>query len=584
MPDGGTDGFCNDVSLRGRTWTVKQAPDQPPIEGIDPVAAKVAASRGFDPARFFAPALKNEMPDPYSLKSMEEAVKAFCDAIEANKRILLYGDYDVDGATSTALVLRWIRQMGHDAHFYIPDRLAEGYGPNSVAIRRVHQEEGIEFLLLLDSGTTAHEPLAVAAELGMEIVIIDHHEPDDRSPPGVLVNPKRKDEDRAFDYLCTVGLAFLFLVGVQREMRRRGFFNESRPEFDLRKWLGIVALGTVADMVPLVGLNRAYVTAGLPRMADIPGIRSLNMANGDCGYTATTCGFVFGPCINASGRIGNTRKGTELLALDETDRSDRSEGTDEIARVLVETNKERQGIQKEAMETAVERAKEMNGDAVIVLYDPAWHPGVVGLVASKVKDIMDRPAVVIGSGGSASCRAPEGFDMGGAVIKAREAGILLKGGGHAAAAGLTVLPERIGELRAFLCEKAADFRHVPTEVDLAFECGKVTPSVVEALERLEPFGMKNPKPRIAVTGGWVRAATVMKGKHLKLYVTGPHGETECLMWNGIGTPLGDALAGSERYSVDVYGTAKVDAFGGRRRATISIEDAMLGRDLAEEAA
>lgn len=574
--------FCGERSLKGRTWVVKEAPKgfKAP-DGVGEVAARVAAARGFDLDRFFSPRLKAEMPDPSSLKSMDEAVSKFCDAMQAGKKMLLYGDYDVDGATSTALVLRWIRQMGHDAWFYIPDRLKEGYGPNEEALRRVHAEHGIEFLLVLDSGTTAHGPLTAAAALGMEIVILDHHEPDDRMPPGTLVNPKRKDEDRSLDYLCTAGLAFLFLVGVQREMRRRGWFTPERPEFDLRKWLGIVALGTVADMVPLVGLNRAYVSAGLPRMKDIPGLASLEKMNGGCGYTATTCGFVFGPCINASGRIGNTRKGTELLAIDSVEGPD---GTDEIARMLVETNAERQDIQRQALETALQMAEEREGDPVIVLSDPSWHPGVVGLVASKVKDAMDRPAVIIGHGGSASCRSVEGFDLGSAVIAAKEAGILVKGGGHAMAAGLTVLPERIDELRAFLCERAKDHVHPPVEVDLSFECGRLTPDAVEALGALEPFGMGNPKPRVAITGGWARRVFVMKERHVKVLLTGRHGETECLMWNGIGTPLGDELANCEGRYVDIYGNPRIDSYGGRRRATIVIEDAILGRLLDEEAA
>jgi len=576
-----TEGFCSDVSVKGRRWAVKDVPAHESVEGVPELAAAVAAARGFDPNRFFSSTLKGEMPNPSRLKGMDEAATKFCDAVEAGKRILLYGDYDVDGATSTSLVLRWIHRVGHEAAFYIPDRLAEGYGPNSDAIKRVHAEEGIEFLLVLDSGTTAHGPLATAAELGMEIVIIDHHEPDDRDPPGVLVNPKRRDEDRSFEYLCTAGLAFLFLVAVQREMRGRGFFNESRPEVDLREWLGIVALGTVADMVPLVGLNRAYVKAGLPRMDRIPGLVALNLANGECGYTANTCGFVFGPCINAAGRIGNTRAGTMLLANDIVDGPD---GVNEAAVTLVSTNKERQDLQKAALDSAVETARGMAADGVLVIHDPEWHPGVVGLVASKLKDAMDRPTVVIGRNGTASCRAVEGFNIGQAVIEAREAGILLKGGGHALAAGLTVLPERIEDLRRFLCAKAEGFVPPATEIDLAFPCGKLSPPDIEQLEALEPFGMKNPRPRVAITGGLVRSVSVMKGKHVKLFVIGRDGETECIMWNGIDTPLGDALAVSEGRYADIYGTARVDSFGGRRRATVMIEDAMIGRAQDEEAA
>lgn len=567
--------FCAERSAKGKKWAVKPLPDVVAPEGINEVAARVAVARGFDPERFFSPAIKSEMPDPSKLKSMDEAVTSFCNAVETNKKILIYGDYDVDGATSTALVLRWLTAMGHDnVLYYISDRLKEGYGPNADAIRRVHLEEGSEYLLCLDSGTTAHGPLGVAHELGMEIVIIDHHDPDDRDPPGILVNPKRRDEDRSLEYLCTAGLAFLFLVGVQREMRRRGFFNVDRPEINLMNWLGIVALGTVADLVPLVGLNRAYVAVGLPLMDRIPGISALNIANGDCGYSAQTCGFVFGPCINAAGRIGDTRQGTYLLW------SDDSSEVEDMARTLVETNKQRQEIQKAVMQTAIDRAREMEGDGVIVLDDPEWHPGIVGLVASKVKDAMDRPAVIIGGGGAASCRSVDGFDLGAAVRAAMKAGILVKGGGHAMAAGLTVLPERIPELRAFLSESIVGFVAPPVPADLAFKCGELTPDVVEGLEALEPFGMKNPKPRVVIAGGHVRSVQIMKGLHVKLYVMGKDGETEVIMWNGIGTPLGDALAASEEHWIDIYGTARIDSFGGRRRATVIAEDAIIGPNIS----
>lgn len=564
--------FCGEKSVKGRTWAIKKLVESTAIEGVHPIATSVALARGFDPESFFSPAIRKEMPDPYHLKSMKEAVESFCDAVQDDKKIMIYGDYDVDGATSTSLVLRWLTSMGYSkVLYYIPDRLAEGYGPNADSIRRVHAEEAIEYLLCLDSGTTAHGPLGVAAELGLEIVILDHHEPDDRDPPGILVNPKRRDEDRKFDYLCTAGLAFLFLVGVQREMRNRGYFTVERPEVNLMQWLGIVALGTVADLVPLVGLNRAYVAVGLPLMERIPGIRALNIANGDAGYTATTCGFVFGPCINAAGRIGDTRQGTYLLWSD-----DEAE-VEQIAQALVETNKERQDIQKAAMQDAIEMGKQRADDGVIVLYNPDWHPGVVGLVASKVKDALDKPAVIIGAGGSASCRAVDGFDIGSSVIAAREAGILLKGGGHAAAAGLTVVPERIDELRKFLCERAVGFQHPATEIDLAFKAGALNPALVEALETLEPFGMKNPKPRVAILNGLVKSVRIMKELHVKLFISEGGSETEAMMWNAIGTPLGDALATCEGHYVDIYGTARIDSFGGKRRATVIVEDAIIGR-------
>jgi Single-stranded DNA-specific exonuclease len=600
MPNTHNVEFCNTVSVRGREWAVRDravVTDTP--VGIHPLAASIAASRGFELERYFSPSIKAEMPDPSRFKGMDEAVEKFCDAIQAGKNIAVYSDYDVDGATSAALVLRWIRAIGLDAVYYIPDRMTEGYGLNSPAITKLKNEVGIEFIIFLDAGTTAHEPLATAQALGLESVVIDHHDPDEMrrdtengNPeagylvpcpgeigiPATLVNPKRPDEDRAFDYLCTAGLAFLFLVGVNREMRQRGFFKDVK-EPDLKRWLGIVALGTIADVVPLVGLNRAYVALGLPRMADVPGLRALNVANGEVGYTAYNCGFKFGPCINAAGRIGNTRTGTLLLATDDLKEAD------ELAQLLVETNEERKAIERAAVEEAVERLEEFKDDPVAVIGDENWHPGVVGLVASRVKDRLNRPAVIIGQDGKSSCRSVEGFDIGSAVIAAFKAGILVKGGGHTMAAGLTVTQDRIADLRAFLCERARGFVQPPVQIDVALKCGELTPAMVDAFGRMAPFDQKdNPEPMIAVYGGWVKSVKILKDRHVKLILAGEHGETEAMLWFGVGTPLGDALATTDDKFVDVYGTSQINVFGGKRRGVLSIVDAMILHEQDEMAA
>jgi single-stranded-DNA-specific exonuclease len=592
--------FCNSVSVRGRTWAVRNGAEVADVPvGVHPLAAGIAAARGFDLERYFSPSLKAEMPDPSRFKGMDEAVRRFCDAIQAGKSIAVYSDYDVDGATSAALVLRWIRDIGSDAVYYIPDRMTEGYGLNSAAITRLREEVGVEFILFLDAGTTAHEPLATAEALGLECVVIDHHDPDEMRRdlekgdpekgylvpcpgevgiPATLVNPKRPDEDRAYDYLCTAGLAFLFLVAVNREMHKRAFFDTVKQP-DLMGLLGIVALGTVADVVPLVGLNRAYVALGLSRMDDIPGLRALNVANGDVGYTAYTCGYKFGPCINAAGRIGNTRTGTLLLATDDLKEAD------DLAQLLVETNEERKAIERAAVDEAIERLEEFKDDPIAVIGDENWHPGVVGLVASRVKDRLNRPAVIIGQDGKSSCRSVEGFDIGSAVIAAYKAGILVKGGGHTMAAGLTVLQDRIADLRAFLCDKAKDFVQPPVQIDVALKCGELSPGMVEAFARMAPFDQKdNPEPMVAVYGGWVKSVRIMKERHVKLFLAGEAGETEALLWNAIGTPLGDALAASDDKFVDIYGTAEINVFGGKRRGVVRIMDAMIIDTLEDMAA
>lgn len=589
--------FCNTLSVRGREWKVRGlSPAQPP-EGVHELAAQVAAARGFDVERFFNPMLKTEMPDPSRFVGMDEAVRRFCDAVEKDRKIALYGDYDVDGATSTALVLRWLRAVGSDAVFYIPARLGEGYGPNSTAIRKLQAEEGVEFIVFLDSGTVAHEPLATAVEIGVDCIVIDHHEPDGTSIPFPLVNPKQDGEDRAYEYLCTAGLAFLFLVAVQREMQERGFFDERRQKVDLMKWLGIVALGTVADVMPLVGLNRAYVTRGLPLMSQVAGLRAMNTVNGDCGYTEDTCGWKFGPNINAAGRIGDTRTGTKLLSTD-----DQAEA-DDIARLLFETNEERKAIEKVAVDEAMESLALREDDPIAVVAGDDWHPGVVGLVAGRVKERLQRPAVAIGFNGAGSCRTMPGFNIGKAVHAANAAGLLVKGGGHEMAAGLTIGtiealaddgetkirkidPEKLEALRAFLCEQAKDFTHPVVELDVALKCGELSPAMVEAFERMAPFDQKdNQKPMIVVHGGWVKRVQVKSERHVFLYLVGEGGgETEAVLFGGIGTPLGDALAKSDDLFVDIYGTAEINTWGGKRRGRIRIVDAMIAGAEKEAAA
>lgn len=563
--------FVGIKSLKGRDWAFG-------CEGVpqgDP-AVGIAEMRGFDADSFLKASVKDTMPDPSKLKDMDRAVAAFCDAVEANKKIAIYGDYDVDGATSTALGLRWLKFVGMEPLFYIPDRMKEGYGPNANAMHTL-KGEGVEFLLVLDSGTTAHEPLGVAAELGFEIVILDHHEPDSKSPPGILVNPKRKDEDRAFDYLCTAGLIFLFLVGVNREMRNRGFFNDERPAPNLMNWIGIVALGTVADLVPLVGLNRAYVRAGLPRMKDVMGIAQLANVNDHFDYDEVSCGFVFGPCINAAGRIDDTRLGATLLSVDDHD------DAFNLAARLFELNAQRKDMQKIALEQATLEAEERSGDRILILMNEDWHPGIVGLVASKLKDATDKSTVIIGHGGHGSCRGLDGFDIGAAVIAAREAGILIKGGGHAPAAGLTIDPSRIDDLRDFMNERAKDFSHPPVTYDLKLAPGELKATFIDKLEPLRPYGMGNKKPRVAVVGGWVKRVIVRKEKHINIVVTGPAGDTEAMIWNAIGTPLGDALVGSEDFYVDLAGDAKIDTYG-YRRGVLIVDDAVVHGAAESEAA
>ncbi|AOG02914.1 single-stranded-DNA-specific exonuclease RecJ (plasmid) [Bosea sp. RAC05] len=574
--------FCAPRSAKNRTYSLRAAPPHSVPGEIDPRVAAVAAARGAgDLESFFNPNFKASMPDPSRLADMQVAAARFAKAVEAGESIGLIGDYDVDGATSSAIVIRFLRMLGHEKVVWrIPHRIRDGYGPNTRLVDEI-AAVGASLLVILDSGTAAIEPVARARSLELDVLIIDHHEAGETLPDAVLVNPKRPDEDRSLDYLCTAGLAFLFAVAVMRELRVTGFFErKAMTPPDIRGLLGLVALGTVADVVPLVGLNRAYVALGLPRMGDIAGIRALVDATGEQNFTPVSCGFVFGPCINAAGRIDDMSLGAELLVTEDPKRAEF------LALQLHEMNQERQKMQKLAVQSAKDAVVETGqdtGTGVIVLHDENWHPGVVGLVAAKVREAFDKPAIIIGNSGKGSCRSVDGYNIGENVIAAYQAGLLVKGGGHAAAAGLTLDAPKLDALRAFMNASITGFEPPAVAVDFLMECGALQPDLVEAFDKLAPFGQGNPKPRIGVIGGFVRKVQILKSLHVKAWLSGSEGDTVILLFNAIGTPLGDQLSRSEGKQVDVVGVAEVSTYGGVTSVVLKPEDVFFGVDAHAQA-
>lgn len=596
--------FCSELSVLGRSWNVRQDPDEgqaiPQVSlggyDISPEVIQIARRRGaIDVGAFLLPTLREFMPDPHVLADMEAAAIRFAAAVTARERIAVFGDYDVDGATSTTILLRYQRMLGlEEGLFYIPQRVeipgrpGEGYGPNIPAFEAL-REQGTSLLVIADSGTGAMVQIARAREIGMDVIVLDHHEPnaDGSLPDAIVVNPKLASNDGSLSYLCTAGLAFLFLVAVNRRLRTEGYFARTgTAEPRLQNLLGLVALGTVADVVPLIGLNRAYVHVGLSQMSLIPGLVALNaVVNEDrkrradesgkkhteVGYTVYGCGFVYGPCINAGGRIADTRQGTWLLSSDDAD------AVKVMAVELNRLNRERQQMQEEMVGDCISRVVDAGpDDDVLVIYDEAWHPGVVGLGASKVKDRFDRSAVVIGTGGKGSARSVEGFNLGKAFLEAFELGILLKGGGHGAAAGLTILPARVDEFRRFLRSRSLGTVRPPTRVDLSVPVGSLDLDTVREFEFLSPFGMGNSHPRVAFTGGVLDKVRVLKDKHLKAQLVSAHAQVDLIMFNCIGTPLADALIKFEGHFIDVLGEVSVNDWGTRMEIQIKPADIMIG--------
>jgi len=548
--------------------------------------ARVLAGRGVEidaVEDFLDPTLRKLMPDPYRLTQMEAATARLADAVEAGEKIAIFGDYDVDGATSAALLAWHLRCCGLDPLIYIPDRIFEGYGPNVEAVRKL-AASGATLLVTVDCGTTSLEPFAEARRLGMGIVVIDHHQCGDELPEvDALVNPNRPDDLSGLGHLAAVGLVLVTLVAVNRELRGRGFWSELRPEPDLLSQLHHVALGTVADVAVLTGLNRAFVAKGLiaMRRRDHVGHTALmDVARLSGPPEAWHLGFMLGPRVNAGGRIGRADLGVRLLL--EADPSEAAR----IAAELDRLNQERRIIEQHAEAQAEAEALAALGledkGAVIVTASEGWHPGVVGLVAARLKEKFARPAFAIalepGGVGTGSGRSISGVDLGRAVRQAVHDGLLIKGGGHAMAAGVTLGKERLGEFRAFieaaLADEVAKARHVnELLIDGAVSARAVTADFINMLNRAAPFGNGNPEPVVALPGHQLVYAEEVANAHVRVRLKAGDGATvNGIAFRAVGQKLGNALRENRNQPLHVAGSLVLDRWQGSERAQLRIID------------
>jgi single-stranded-DNA-specific exonuclease len=523
------------------------------------------------------------MPDPLSLTDMDKAAARIADAIVASERIAIFGDYDVDGASSSALLARFLRHQGLDPHIYIPDRLFEGYGPNVEAMKSL-AAAGAKLVVCVDCGSTSFEALETAKSLGLSVVVVDHHEVGVALPVAeAVVNPNRQDDLSGLGYLAAVGVTFLTLVAVNRQLRVRGFYASGRIEPDLLQWLDLVALGTICDVVPLIGLNRALVSKGMLALArrENRGIAALaDVARLGGPVAPYHLGFVLGPRINAGGRIGDAALGARLLVSDDAAECER------IAGELDRLNQERQQMEAAMVEEAVAEAEAEigngEGPSVIITAGQRWHPGVVGLIAARLKERFQRPAIAIAfraNGiGMGSGRSVQGVDLGHAIRGAVERGVLVKGGGHAMAAGLTVETGRLGELRAYL-ETALrdpvlmhDGHHL--EIDAAISARGATVDLIEMIERAGPFGAGHPEPVFVFPSHRITYADLVGTGHLRLTLTSPDGAmVRAMAFRAVNTPLGDALQKARGQALHLAGTLSVDAWQEQRRVTLRLLDA-----------
>jgi single-stranded-DNA-specific exonuclease len=532
---------------------------------------------------FLDPTIKRSMPDPNVLTAMPEAAARIADAMTRGESIAIFGDYDVDGATSAAVLARFLRHGGVEPIIHIPDRLFEGYGPNVEAVRAL-AARGATLLVTVDCGTTSIEPLSEAKALGMDVVVIDHHQADEALPPALaIVNPNRRDDLSGLGYLAAVGLVFMTVVAVNRALRARGFWTDARPEPDLLSFLDDVALGTVADVVPLIGLNRAFVAKGLQvlRRREQPGLVSLmDVARLSGPPEAWHLGFLLGPRINAGGRIGRADLGVRLLL--EADPIEAAK----IAAELDRLNRERQAIEQETLAQAEAEALAALGieetGAVVITAAEGWHPGVVGLVAARLKEKFGRPAFAIalepGGIGTGSGRSITGVDIGRAVRRAVAEGLLVKGGGHAMAAGVTLRKGALAQLRAFLetalsADVATARRLSGLMIDGAVSAAGANLELVAMIERAGPFGSGNPEPVIALPAHTVTYAEEVGQAHMRVrFKSGAGAAVNAIAFRAAGQKLGTALLQSRGRQVHAAGSFAIDRWQGEERVQFRLTD------------
>jgi len=553
----------------------------------DDIVTQLLLARGVareDLARHRSPTLREFMPDPSVFNDMDLAADRIAEAILARETVTVYGDYDVDGATSAALLIRLFRMLGHSARHYIPDRLLEGYGPSGEALVRLGRE-GSSLVVTVDCGAMAHEALGAAHAAGVDVIVVDHHKCSTELPRALaLVNPNRLDErEEAAEHghLAAVGVAFLLAVAVVRTLRRRGFFQH-QAEPDLMSLLDLVALGTVADVAAIRGLNRAFVAQGLKVMARRAntGIAALIDASRlSRPPSCSDCGFALGPRINAGGRVGEATLGVRLLTTEDADEARA------IATQLSQLNEERRAVEAAVQEAAEEQLAAQHNRAVITLHGKGWHPGVIGIVAGRIKEKTCKPAIVIAideeSGqGKGSGRSIAGVDLGAAIIAARDHGLLVAGGGHAMAAGLTVDASKTEALADWLDERLASAvarasAEQTTLLDVSVAPAGLTPELVETLDCAGPFGVGWPGPRVAVGPVHLIKAGTVGNDHVRIIAGGQDGGSfKAIAFRAAETDLGQSLLhGASGRRLWLAGRAKIDDWGSRRQAELHLEDA-----------
>ncbi len=577
-------------SVCGKRWRARLDDDRRALTlsqrlGLPEIVGRILAARGVGPeeaGRFLEPRLRDHLPDPSSFLDLDRAVARLVAALEAGETVAAFADYDVDGGSAAALLQLFFRAIGRELQVYVPDRLAEGYGPNAPALRRL-KAQGASLVLTLDCGTTAYAALEAAAAEGLEVIVVDHHAAEARLPPAVaVVNPQRLDQTTDCGPLAAVGVTFLLLVGLNRALRDGGWYaRQGLTAPNLMDWLDLVALGTVCDVMPLAGLNRALVAQGLKVLGrrGNPGLTALcDVAGVDEAPGVYHAGFLLGPRINAGGRVGRAGLGARLMAC-----RDREEALT-LARELDGYNSERREIEQAILEQAIAQveARAPAPDALVFVAAEGWHPGVIGIVASRLRERYNLPAVVVAleaGRGKGSGRSVSGLDLGAMVLAARQAGHLIDGGGHPQAAGLTVAEGELEALRGFLEARvrtrlqAIGYRP-SLGIDGSLRPAAATTALLGQLEQVAPFGPGNEEPRFALADARVHHARVVGEDHVRFELSAAEGgRLKAIAFRALDRPLGVALLNARGMPLHVAGKLRRDRWRGNDAVQLIVEDA-----------
>ncbi len=576
-------------SIGGKRWRARLVDDRGALAiaqrfNLPEVLGRVLSARGVaveDAESFLNPKIRDLLPDPLHLLDMDKAIARIISAIEGGEKIGVFADYDVDGACSASILTRFLSEIGREVTVYVPDRVIEGYGPNSAALMKL-KDEGVTLVLTVDCGTTAFEPLEAAAKNGLDVIVIDHHVAEPLLPDAVaIVNPNRFDETSAVGQLCAAGVVFLLVVALNRELRERFWYEEGHNEPDLMAWVDLVALATVADVVKLTGVNRALVKNGLSVMGkrENHGIAALaNIVDLNQKPEAWHLGFLLGPRVNAGGRVGEPGLGVRLLTTTDPDEAAT------LAVQLDKYNSERREIEAAVLASAMAQAERqaVTDSPLIVVAAEGWHPGVIGIVAARIKDTFNRPTCVISLEkglGKGSGRSVRGVELGPAIIAAQQADYLINGGGHAMAAGFTLLEERIEGFKEFLAEHISGQlggRVLVPElgVDGALSVEGANLDLIEILDKAGPYGAGNPRPRFVLTSVKILSPKNVGIDHVSCLLGAPESSARirAISFRSLGKPIGEALMNGRGASLHVAGHLNVNDWQGEKKPQFVIED------------